>query len=135
MKSAKQVVKKACKAAIDALMLLDGTTARAYSGALDGDSFPYIKLGIATEADIGDKGSDCSNITQTFTAWAFDQDEAERLAGLIQEELTGATKLTLDAPFTIISQDLEINPPTESDIFSNNTIYGASVQVRFWVEH
>jgi len=135
MKTAKPIVKKAAKASIDALMIANGSTARAFAGALQGDSLPYVKLGPGTETDAGDKTSDCSEVLIPYTVWSFNQDEAETLAGLIQEELTGSTKLTLDAPFTIISQELDVNPPTETDRLQQNTIYGASVQVRFLVEH
>ena len=135
MKSAKRAIKKAAKSSIEALLTANAITAGVTATPLETEVFPYVFIGDELETDLSNKASDVSTVIQAYTVWSKSLDEAETIIELIQEELTGAVKLSLDAPFSIIDQLLDLNPPAFTDTTSANTYFGASVRVRYQVQH
>lgn len=135
MKSARLPLQKAIKAALEAAYVVAGVTCPVVTNPAQGQAYPYTVIGMDTEVPAPDKAENGSDLTHTWVTWSESQTEAKQIAAIGQEAVTGPTKLTLDAPFTVISQDLDQGLPPIEDRSSEGDIYGVPVRARFLVCH
>lgn len=135
MKSARAAIMKAVKTALDTQFLTDGIDAEVVSVAEENEPLDYVHLGALNELDISDKTDDRSEIDFALTAYSASRDQAEYISSVIQERLTDNNKLTLDSPFAIIAQELDIGFPTAEDIRPSGPAFGSSIRVKYIVNH
>lgn len=135
MKSARLALQKAIKATLEAAYLAAGVTCPVVVNPAQGQAYPYTKIGLDTEVPSPDKGEDNTANTHTWIVWSDSETEAKRIAAIGQEAVTGPAKLTLDAPFTVVTQDLDEGLPPLEDGDSDGTIYGVPVRARFLICH
>lgn len=127
--SAKRALRKAIKARLTAAL---GVPVQTHARTALAE---WVRLGAITENDsFRAQGFDGAVLTATVVAWSTSKSTAEARGETIIDELNDRTnRLTLDAPFYVVTQQLQSHDDVEERAADGPDLFGDRVIMRYQI--